>query len=336
MLKIKTYETQITDLHNQGYSAIEISKKLNFKYHQPIYNYFKKMGWKRLSKEEYPQYKKYQVNQNFFYNIDSEEKAYILGFICADGNVSIPRYSISITVQQTDIDILKKIQNAMCSNHPIKEHIQRENPYKKSNRKTLEQAHININGKTLVSPLVDLGIYGKKTYSLNGTEIEVVPKHLIRHFLRGYFDGDGNILWEKEYSSGKKYIINICGNKDFLENTFQKYFPSTNAMYKDKYSKQCWCWKISDKQKVLKFLCYLYDNATIYLDRKYKTYRYALWSYKTGLIAGNSYFIDIIKGQSAANPLVKSWRQVQRLMDETFSNPFEEEYNSNTNSQHLI
>ena len=63
-----------------------------------------------------------------------------------------------------------------------------------------------------------------------------------------------------------------------------------------------------------------------------------MWSYKTELIAGNSYFIELIKGQSAANPLVKSFRQVQRLADETFPNPFEEggeEYNSATNAQHL-
>ena len=61
-----------------------------------------------------------------------------------------------------------------------------------------------------------------------------------------------------------------------------------------------------------------------------------MWSYKTELIAGNSYFIKLMEGQSAANPLVKCLRQVQRLADETIKNPFEEEieYNSATNAQH--
>ena len=61
-----------------------------------------------------------------------------------------------------------------------------------------------------------------------------------------------------------------------------------------------------------------------------------MWSCKTELIAGNSYFIELMKGQSAANPLVKCLRQVQRLADETITNPFEEEvieYNSATNAQ---
>ena len=63
-----------------------------------------------------------------------------------------------------------------------------------------------------------------------------------------------------------------------------------------------------------------------------------MWSYKTELIAGNSYFMNLIKGQSAANLLVKSLEQVQRLADETILNPYEEgdiEYNSATNAQHL-
>ena len=61
-----------------------------------------------------------------------------------------------------------------------------------------------------------------------------------------------------------------------------------------------------------------------------------MWSFKTELIAGNSYFSDLLKGQPAANPLIKSLRQVQRLADETITNPFEEgiEYNSATNAQH--
>ena len=63
-----------------------------------------------------------------------------------------------------------------------------------------------------------------------------------------------------------------------------------------------------------------------------------MWSCKTELIAGNSYFIKLIEGQSAANPLVKCLRQVQRLVDETILNPYEErsiEYNSATNARHL-
>lgn len=62
-----------------------------------------------------------------------------------------------------------------------------------------------------------------------------------------------------------------------------------------------------------------------------------MWSCKTELIAGTSDFIEIIKGQSAANQLVKCLLQVQRLADETIKNPYEDniEYNSATNARHF-
>ena len=335
MIKIKDYAQQIDALHEQGFCAVDISRKLGLTYSQPIYNYFKKKGWKRLTREEYSLSRQYQVNEQFFKTIDTEEKAYVFGFICADGHIDTKFHRIVIALQQGDLELLQKIKNAMNSTHPIVEHIQKRNPYTKANHLITEQACISINGKDLIQPLIDVGLDSRKTYTLNGSEISKVPEHLIRHFLRGYFDGDGSITWGKQYTSGKKYLINVCGNKDFLEKTFQKYFPSNNALYKDKAAKQCYNWKLSDKLKILEFLNYLYADSTIYLERKYKTYKYAMWSFKTGLIAGNSYFINLIEGQSAANPLVKCWRQVQRLMDETFLNPYGEEYNSDTNAQQL-
>jgi len=224
----------------------------------------------------------------------------------------------------------------MKSNHPIVDDILKENPYKKSSNKILKQCGLSINGKELINPLLNMGLTSNKTYTLNGDICKYIPKQLFRHFLRGYFDGDGNITWGKHYSSGNKYIVQVCGNADFLLKSFQKHFPSSCKLYKDSYSKQCYVWRVANKADVLKFLNYLYGDSNIYLNRKYKVYQYAMWSFKTELIAGNSYFIDLIKGQSAANPLVKCLRQVQRLADETIKNPFEEdiEYNSATNAQH--
>ena len=71
MLKISDYSNQINTLHNEGKSALEIATILNFKYSQPVYNYFKKMGWKRLSKGEYPTNNLYSVNSSFFEKIDT-------------------------------------------------------------------------------------------------------------------------------------------------------------------------------------------------------------------------------------------------------------------------
>lgn len=276
MLNIKDYEDKIILMHKQGMTGKQIVDALHFKYHQPVYNYFRKMGWPITGKI---MKKKYHVNDKFFNVIDSEEKAYILGFICADGHVD--HNSIRFEIASKDIDILYKIRKALNSNHPIKEII-KENPYTKSDRKELRLMKLGINGVYLTKPLLDMGLGGNKTYTLNSSIIKHIPKYLIRDFLRGYFDGDGNVFFGKKYSSGVKHNINICGNADFLLGTFQKYFPSPNKLYKDLYSKQCYVWKLSSKENVFNFLHYLYQNSSIFLNRKYLVYRKARAHVKLG------------------------------------------------------
>lgn len=283
MLQIKDYQEEITRLYQEGKTAKEISSLLGFKYHQPVYNYFKKMGWGRTGKTGRRIYK---VNEDFFKCINTEEKAYILGFICADGHIEKDRLNITVSIK--DKEILEKIRYAMNSNHPIKE-VQRTNPYKKTNRENLILSELMIGSVELVKPLFNMGLTTNKTYTLNGDILKYIPKYLIRNFLRGYFDGDGNVFFGRRYSSGYKYNVNICGNEDFLLKSFQVYFPSNNKLYKDLYSKQCYVWKISQKDKVRDFMYYLYYNSSIFLQRKYNEFRKIMWACKTGLIAGNSY-----------------------------------------------
>ena len=283
MLNIKDYQEEITKLYQENKTAKEISSLLGFKYSQPVYNYFKKMGWKRTGKAGKRIYK---VDENFFKCINTEEKAYILGFICADGHIEKDRLDITVSIK--DRDILEKIRYAMHSNHPIKE-INKINPYKKTNREVLTLVELMIGSVELVKPLFAMGLTTNKTYTLNGDILRYIPKYLIRDFLRGYFDGDGNVFFGRRYDSGYKYNINICGNEDFLLKSFQTYFPSSNKLYKDLYSKQCYVWKISQKDKVRDFMYYLYYNSSIFLQRKYNEFRKIMWAYKTGLIAGNSH-----------------------------------------------
>ena len=231
---------------------------------------------------------RYVLDESYFDKIDTEEKAYILGFICADGHIDKDRLVITVSIK--DKDILEKIKFALQSSHPINE-VTRTNPYNRTDRKTLTLVELKIGSVNLVKPLFDMGLTSNKTYTLNGNILRYIPKYLIRDFLRGYFDGDGNVFFGRRYSSGYKYNINVCGNEDFLLKSFQTYFPSPNKLYKDLYSKQCYVWKISNRDKVRDFMYYLYYNSSIFLQRKYNEFRKIMWSYKTGLIAGNSHSV---------------------------------------------
>lgn len=283
MLQIKGFEEQIIKLHSEGKTAKEISTILKFKYHQPVYNYFIKRGWDRKGKSGKRTYK---IKENFFNCIDTEQKAYILGFICADGHIATDKLVITLAIK--DIDILHKIKLALHSTHPLRK-VFRRNPYTNSKNKILTLVELGIGSRKLVKPLFNMGLTSNKTYTLNGDIMKFIPNHLVRDFLRGYFDGDGNVMFGKRYSSGYKYNINVCGNKDFLLNSFQKHFPTINKLYKYLHSKQCYTWRVSGKDRVKDFMYYLYDNSSIFLSRKYNEYRNIKWSYKTGLIAGNSH-----------------------------------------------
>ena len=264
MINTENYKNEILELYNQGKNAKEITNILGFRYHQPIYNFFRKYN---LEHKERKYKRKYTLDENYFKHINTSEKAYILGFICADGYVAKDR--LCITLSQKDEEILHSIKKEIKSNQVLK-YVARNNPY--TGLLTCHMVELQINSKKFVEPLIKMRLGNNKTYTLNSGIIKFIPKYLIRDFLRGYFDGDGNVMYGKKYNSGTKYNINICGNEDFLLNTYQKYFPSINKMYYDKKSRQTYIWKISSKKKVEEFLYYLYCNSSIHLKRKYKVY----------------------------------------------------------------
>lgn len=132
----------------------------------------------------------YNVDESFFKKIDTEEKAYILGFMYADGcnhhNPSKCNYSISITQLTQDVDILEKINNAMTSDYPIHTYVQKEN--------NKEKSVLLISSKDLSQDLCKLGCSEAKTFSIRfPNENQYFDDNLMCHFIRGYFDGDGCI-----------------------------------------------------------------------------------------------------------------------------------------------
>ena len=69
----------------------------------------------------------YSVDTHFFDSIDTEEKAYILGYILADGHVASDNH-IMFGLHEKDVDILYKIRDSMRTEAPILS--KRGKPYK--------------------------------------------------------------------------------------------------------------------------------------------------------------------------------------------------------------
>lgn len=264
---------RIKELYNSGLNCVEIKLEMALKHHQQVLNVLNKLGNYIPYRNGRGVKRKYALNESYFDIIDTEEKAYFLGFICADGYLDTEWKRLKLLVQTRDIDILEKFRKSIGSNTRILSYVRQSRfPYGK---REFNHSHVEFCSSKLIKSLTDKGLCGRKSDNLRSSIANYVPEGLMRHFLRGYFDGDGNILFGKKYSSGVKYLVQIAGNLEFLQNTFGKYFPTVNKYYKYKNSKQTWAYKVSSKNKVLSFLKYIYDDCTVYLDRKYEIYKHA-------------------------------------------------------------
>jgi deoxyuridine 5'-triphosphate nucleotidohydrolase len=196
--------------------------------------------------------KKYDIDDNFFNVIDTEYKAYILGIIASDGHVS-KKGSIIIKLHQKDIDVLEKIVSIIKI--PIK-----------TERYNIKS--ITINSSQISNDICKLLkiIPGKKSHTLGFPEL---PQNLIRHYIRGLFDGDGSCSSTKN----KKNFPVVTFTSSSKENIDGVQKLMNGSLSVDKRI----CYKIDlSGNKALDFLGKLYENATIYMNRKRDLYY--MWS----------------------------------------------------------
>lgn len=212
---------------------------------------------------------KYTFNKEYFNNIDTEEKAYILGFLYADGNISDTtkdkHYRIRILLKDSDSDILDKIKLCISYTGQVKH---REQKYKDKRRSGYKISELAINSKILHEQLQKHGIAPNKTFKIKYPNI---PQNLDRHFIRGFFDGDGSIYLRKNRPNGFRANL-TCASKEFLEVVSEKIIYNTKInncnvnITKNMYRID------KDKNDAIKILNWLYEDSNIYLNRKYEMY----------------------------------------------------------------
>lgn len=230
---------------------------------------------RRLGLKKYP----YNCNYRFFETIDTEEKAYWLGFIASDGWISINKNTnsgtVGIELQVSDIDHLKKFNKSIEGNYRITTRT-RECNISTSPNSISEECCIRIFSRIMVTDLQNQGVSTNKTFDY---KFPILKKELMPHFIRGYFDGDGCVrIRNRNLASGKIGRYPVCdivsANYDFLNDlrTFlYENFEICSYIYLEKHS-GCHRLYIHKNEHTIKFLNYIYGDANIYLDRKYKIY----------------------------------------------------------------
>ena len=207
----------------------------------------------------------YKYNEDYFSNIDTEEKAYWLGFIYADGFITKKTngsHVFGITLAEREP--LDKLNKCMDSNKPI-------GVYKKASSYSNKSVEYKLafTSNKLVSDLEKWGCVERKTFKLKFPDF--LEDSLIPHFIRGYFDGDGSVFYHIQKTLKKEYLmlgVTICGIKSFLID-LEKHINESNTIYKDKRkTTDCYSIKLNSNIRALKLYHYLYKDATMYLSRK--------------------------------------------------------------------
>lgn len=269
--KIIFNEEQLKDIKESylnGESSVSIGKRYNTN-HKPILRELHNMG---VEVSQSKMVRKYKLNESYFDNIDTSNKAYIMGFLHSDGSNNINKSTISLSLQEKDKEILEQIREEIGSTKPL-EYLdysaKHDFGYSYKN-----QYRLNVFSKHMCEELNNKGITPNK--SLNIGFPNWLPEDLISHYVRGVFDGDGSIYQSFRNDNNKPITLTITATESFCEELKKvcKQILNINAGI---YDASCHngvtkVFTISGRNIAKKFLDWIYKDADLYLQRKYDRY----------------------------------------------------------------
>jgi hypothetical protein len=258
--------THIISLYESGMSLTKICEKLSIN-RKALARLLKNNNIVVRSGFSYA--RKYNLNEHYFDNIDSEEKAYILGFIYADGNNLFRTNRISIHLSKADEEILYKFGKLIYNGEfSLKYHTKVNNKGKR-----FEYVYMNMFSEHMSQHLATLGVIEAKSHKI--VFPEWLDESLYRHFIRGLIDGDGWIYIPNNNRDSPNVGL-ICTRQvnDKLLTFFDKELGLSSYIcraHKQDIDVMCEI-RIKNYHQCKILLDWLYKDSIIYLKRKYDIY----------------------------------------------------------------
>lgn len=251
-------DTEVIDLYKLGLSYAKIAEQFNVSSGY-VASVIKKAGIARNRAGSRGMY----LVHSFFDNIDTEEKAYMLGLLLADGCIKDRvkneggnlQPCICIELHKDDSYLLTKFLELVNCNNKLTKH---------KNCMVLR-----FHSEHMANRLSKFGIVPRKTGHERIDWIYDIPDNLQRHVIRGLFDGDG---WIGTTIKRGNYIPNI-GLTSSLDcvNTVSDFLSKKLGINRVKPVTHIGCYVITydGKDSCAKIANYLYSGSNIHLDRKY-------------------------------------------------------------------
>jgi len=246
--------------YNQGKTQNEIAKELNCSQKTISSILIKNKITTRIPKNITYN----DININFFNLINSEENAYFLGLLYADGCVQIKntQYVMTIKLKKEDIIIIEKLRDILSPSSPVKLY---DGKY----------SYFRTHQKIICDQLIDLGCVPNKSLKLIFPSF--IKPELVRHFIRGYSDGDGTI-YKNKLRHGINFIWKIISTDKFCNSVKEIINKTLNvncslSLSCPKTNQITTTLSVGGNRQSKKLLDWLYSDATIYLPRKYEKYQ---------------------------------------------------------------
>jgi len=218
----------------------------------------------------------YHINDSVFKN--SELKYYFLGLVAADGNIVSSKYenAVELCLNYHDIEILEKLRDLISPDRPI-----RDKPSKVKEEYLAKR--LKFNSKPMVEMIANYMTLDNKSRNLIWPDN--IPDEYLKHFIRGYFDGDGTIdvtSNRKECKDGLRYYhiprIRFLGTEDFLTGltkAIEKLITIPAVKVHKKGNENVYCLTYTGINAKL-LHTYMYGEASIYLKRKAALWKFIL------------------------------------------------------------
>lgn len=201
---------------------------------------------------------KHSLDTGFFNRVDSEKKAYWLGFIVADGTVSTNgRWRLKVGLAARDTLHLESLRKDLSSTAKIS----------LEERKLGTAAEFSVYSKDLVESLNKYGVVPNKSAGMR-LDLQNIPDELQRHFWRGVVDGDGSLGYTYRRNI-YEVSLRVVGGKDLIEQFLSWSRPVTGGIHGvSKLSNKLYQTKIASKSGVDSIVKLLYTDAAVALPRK--------------------------------------------------------------------
>lgn len=256
----------IDDYVNQRMSILQLHKKYN--YSEGVIK--RHLSENNISIRGLSESHQLYFEHNYFDKIDTKEKAYWLGFIYADGCISISRNNMfEIKLAIKDIELLETFKRDIKSEHQIGIYTS-NNGYNKG----LQYCRFGIDSKDLCEQLIKLGVNTHKTKNCIFPDIDILPRQFIWDFIRGYFDGDGSVYVSNDKYKDSLYqspSVAFTGTQEILESILlevKKHCKTETVVHPYYDDKAAFDLKFGGVNIVNTIYHLMYDDATRWLERK--------------------------------------------------------------------